>query len=775
MNKQLSPDQFDSSVPIDGPLICFSHLRWDFVLQRPQHLMNRFGRTRQVYYFEEFIPTEHHSAYLEYHPFEGTQIVAVRPRLPREWDESRQNAALSQLLDMMLRLNNIERPVLWFYSPSMFGFARNVEASAVVYDCMDELANFRYAPVGLKDLETELMERADLVLTGGASLYASRRDRHDNIHVFPSGVDVAHFAAVRNGIVPDSDMAALPGKKLGFYGVIDERIDLVLLEQVARARPEWSLIMVGPLAKIDPGDLPTVPNLHFIGQRHYDELPRYLAGWDVALMPFAINEATRFISPTKTPEYLAAGLPVVSTPVADVVAGYAGLAAVQIAGTAAEFIDACDAALTLTPQKYLLEVDEKLKAMSWDESFRSIDQLLTEAMRRKHRISPAPPIQRPRRAKAYDYVIVGAGFAGSVLAERLAAGSGKRVLLCDRRNHIGGNAFDHFDAAGILVHKYGPHIFHTNSDQIVDYLSQFTAWRPYEHRVLAAVGEQRVPMPINRTTLNALYGLELRDEAAAQAFLETRAEKIDPIRTSRDVVINQIGTALYQTFFEGYTRKQWGLDPSELDKSVTSRVPTRTNTDDRYFLDRFQAMPLNGYTAMFENMMDHNNIDLELGVDFKDLPGSELAPQTIYTGPIDEYFAHRFGPLPYRSLAFRHETLDQRRFQPVAVINFPDEAVPFTRITEYKHLTGQVHRQTSISYETPLADGDPYYPIPRPENTALYKRYAALADEHPEVSFVGRLGTYRYYNMDQVVGQALATYRRLAEQPQFSSEPEVSA
>jgi UDP-galactopyranose mutase len=640
---------------------------------------------------------------------------------------------------------------------------------------MDELANFRFAPPNLKQLETELMQRADLVLTGGASLYAARSDRHDNIHAFPSGVDVAHFATVRDGIAPAPDVAALPGKKLGFYGVIDERIDLGLLEQVARARPHWSLIMVGPLAKIGPNDLPALPNLHFVGQRHYDELPAYLAGWDVALMPFAINEATRFISPTKTPEYLAAGLPVVSTPIVDVVAGYGGLAAVQIAATAAEFIAACETALAIDPEQYLPEVDDKLKAMSWDESFRRIDALLTEAVQRQHRLLPAPPIRRPGRASHYDYVIVGAGFAGSVLAERLAAGSGKRVLLCDRRNHVGGNAFDHLNVAGILVHKYGPHIFHTNSDQIVDYLSRFTAWRPYEHRVLAAVGERRVPMPINRTTLNALYDLELRDEAAAQAFLQARAEPVDPIRTSRDVVINQVGTALYRTFFEGYTRKQWGLDPSELDKSVTSRVPTRTSTDDRYFLDSFQAMPLHGYTAMFENMIDHDNIDLELGVDFKDLYAGELAPRTIYTGPIDEYFGHRFGALPYRSLQFRHETLHQRRFQPVAVVNYPDEAVPYTRITEYKHLTGQVHHQTSISYETAQADGDPYYPIPRPENAALYKRYAALADEHPEVSFVGRLGTYRYYNMDQVVGQALATYRRLAEQPQFSLEPAVSA
>ncbi|WP_375451894.1 UDP-galactopyranose mutase [uncultured Devosia sp.] len=723
--------------------------------------MNRFGPTRQIYFFEEFIPTEHPSPFLEFHPYEGTTIVSVRPRIPHDWDEAQRQEGLTDLLDLMLRLHRIVQPVLWFYSPLMFGFAQHVEAAAVVYDCMDELANFRFAPTNLKQLETALMARADLVLTGGVSLYEARRHQHDNIHAFPSGVEVAHFATVRSGIAPAPDMATLPGKTLGFYGVIDERIDLDLLDQVARARPDWSIVMVGPLAKISQADLPARPNLHFVGQRSYADLPAYLAGWDVALMPFAITAATRFISPTKTPEYLAAGLPVVSTPVPDVVSTYGGLDGVGIAATAPEFIAACERAMMLERSTFLPAVDLKLASMSWDETFKRISALLDAALESRSKRVAMPHVRRPRRRAHYDYVIVGAGFAGSVLAERLAADGGKRVLVCDRRNHVGGNAFDNHDAAGILVHRYGPHIFHTNSDAIVDYLSRFTAWRPYEHRVLAAVGEQRLPMPINRTTLNALYNLDLADDAAAEVFLQTLAEPQDIIASSRDVVINQIGTALYRTFFEGYTRKQWGLDPSELDKSVTARVPTRVTTDDRYFLDRFQAMPLHGYTAMFENMLDHDNIELALGVDYTQLQADRLAPKLIYTGPIDEYFGYRFGPLPYRSLAFRHETLDQRRFQPVAVVNFPDQSVPFTRITEYKHLTGQVHPQTSISYETPQADGDPYYPIPRAENAALYKRYAALADATPDVTFVGRLGTYRYYNMDQVVGQALATYRHI--------------
>ncbi len=761
MNQQVSPMHPD--VATDGPLICFSHLRWDFVLQRPQHLMNRFAQGRQIYFWEEFIPTDHHSPYLEYHPYEGSSVISLRPRVPHHWDEARRNAALAGLLDLMLRLHNITKPVLWFYSPLMFSFARHVDAAAVVYDCMDELASFRFAPPNLKDLETQLMARADLVLTGGSSLYQARRNRHDNVHLFPSGVELEHFRTARSTAEPAPEMKALPGKKLGFYGVIDERIDLPLLEKLARARPDWSIIMVGPLAKIGQHDLPRVPNLHFVGPRQYSELPRALAAWDVALMPFAINEATRFISPTKTPEYLAAGLPVVSTPIVDVVSTYDGIGAVQIAGTPEAFIAACEKALVMDKSSILPQVEDKLAAMSWDDIHRRMSGLLDEAVRRGRTTPAAPAVRRQGRGAPYDYLIVGAGFAGSVLAERLAAGSGKRVLLCDRRPHVGGNAYDHLDEAGILVHKYGPHIFHTNSDDIVTYLSRFTAWRPYEHRVLASVADKLVPMPINRTTLNALYGLTLQSDSDTEAFLQSRAEPVDPIRSSRDVVINQVGTELYRTFFEGYTRKQWGMDPSELDKSVTSRVPTRFNTDDRYFLDRFQAMPLHGYTAMFENMVDHENIELALGVDFKDLSAEQVAPHTIYTGPIDEYFEHRFGALPYRSLAFQHETLDQRRFQSVAVVNYPDPSVPYTRITEYKHLTGQVHGKTSITYEFPQDHGDPYYPIPRPENAALYKRYETLAKEHGNVTFVGRLGTYRYYNMDQVVGQALATYRRMTE------------
>jgi UDP-galactopyranose mutase len=272
-----------------------------------------------------------------------------------------------------------------------------------------------------------------------------------------------------------------------------------------------------------------------------------------------------------------------------------------------------------------------------------------------------------------------------------------------------------------------------------------------------------------------LFGLDLKTDEEAADYLASRAEPVDDIQTSEDVVINAVGRELYELFFRGYTRKQWGLDPSELDKQVTSRIPTRTNTDDRYFGDSFQAMPKDGYTAMFEKMTDHPLIDKMLGTDFRDVRNQVEADHIIYTGPIDEYFDFRFGKLPYRSLKFDHKTLDQEQFQPVAVVNYPSEEVPYTRISEYKHLTGQEHARTSITYEYPAAEGDPYYPIPRPENQQLFKRYEALADATPGVTFVGRLATYRYYNMDQIVGQALATFRRMDEARQQESAEAAAA
>lgn len=359
----------------------------------------------------------------------------------------------------------------------------------------------------------------------------------------------------------------------------------------------------------------------------------------------------------------------------------------------------------------------------------------------------------------FDYLIVGAGFAGSVLAERLASQSDQKILIIDTRSHIGGNAYDHYNEDGILVHKYGPHIFHTNSRDVFEYLSQFTEWRPYEHRVKASVDGQLVPIPINLDTVNQLYGLNLTS-FQLEEFFASIAEKIDCIRTSEDVVISKVGRELYQKFFRNYTRKQWDMDPSELDKSVTARVPTRTNRDDRYFTDSYQAMPLHGFTKMFEKMLCHPNIKIMLNTDYREIVDVIPYREMIYTGPIDLFFDYCYGKLPYRSLKFKHETINKSVHQPAPVVNYPNEHL-YTRVTEFKYLTGQEHNKTSIVYEYPRAEGDPYYPIPRTENAELYKQYKALADATPEVHFVGRLATYKYYNMDHVVAQALKVYNNL--------------
>lgn len=377
-------------------------------------------------------------------------------------------------------------------------------------------------------------------------------------------------------------------------------------------------------------------------------------------------------------------------------------------------------------------------------------------------IKPSLPAHR------YDWVIVGAGFAGAVLAERLAS-HGQRVLIIDKRPHIAGNAFDRHDAAGLLVHQYGPHIFHTNSTVVFDYLSRFTEWRPYEHRVRGRVDGKLVPVPINLDTVNILYDLELT-AAELPGWLAARAEPVAEIRTAEDVVVSQVGRDLYEKIFRHYTRKQWGLDPSELDASVTARIPVRMDRDDRYFADRYQSMPLHGYTAMFERMLDHPNITVRTGTDYADIAPTVGDARLIWCGPVDEFFGFSEGPLPYRSLRFVHETHDNANFQPVGTVNYPQDQ-DYTRITEYKHLTGQVHERTSVTYEYPSAEGEPYYPVPQAESQATYKRYQALADATPNVWFVGRLATYRYYNMDQIVAQALATFTRIQATVDLASAP----
>ncbi len=373
----------------------------------------------------------------------------------------------------------------------------------------------------------------------------------------------------------------------------------------------------------------------------------------------------------------------------------------------------------------------------------------------------------------FDFLIVGAGYAGSVLAERLARVGGKKVLICDKRPHIAGNAYDYYNEDGILIHKYGPHIFHTNAERIFEYLTQFTQWLPYEHRVLASVDGKLLPIPINLDTINSLYGLDLKEEDV-EAYFDSVREPKEHCYTSEDVVVNRVGRDLYNKFFRNYTRKQWGLDPSELDASVTSRIPTRTNRDDRYFNDKFQAMPLHGYTKMFEKMLAHPNIKIMLNTDYKEIQHIVPYRKMIFTGPVDEYFDYRYGKLPYRSLEFKFETHDKEEIQPVSVVNYPNDN-EFTRVTEFKKLSGQVHPKTTLVYEYPKAEGDPYYPIPKPECTALYNKYKALAETTPDTYFVGRLATYKYYNMDQVVGQALATFEKIQQDELAEKEMDRNA
>jgi UDP-galactopyranose mutase len=750
-------------------IVCLSHLRWNFVYQRPQHLLSRCAQGTRVYFIEEPIFSEETLGRLDISQDESGVVVVV-PHLPQGLSEEAKNADLRVLIDSLFAEQNISNYICWYYTPMALAFTSHLQPQAIIYDCMDELSAFKGASTALKNYEAELFNRADLVFTGGQSLYESKVNQHPNVYAFPSSVDVPHFAQART-LEEAADQAHIPHPRLGFFGVIDERMDIELLAGIAQVRPDWHLVVIGPVVKIDPATLPQRENIHYLGGRDYKQLPAYLAGWDLAMMPFARNEATRFISPTKTPEYLAAGKPVISTSIRDVVRPYGESKLVRIADTVADFVTAAEQAMQedTATSGWLSRVDAFLEQISWDRTWASMMKLLDSAiatrdLEDKANLSGAiAGKQAPNvitREFVFDYLIVGAGFSGSVIAERLASESGKKVLVVDKRNHIGGNAYDHYDENGVLVHKYGPHIFHTNSRDVFEYLSRFTKWRAYEHRVLASVDGQLVPIPINLDTINKLYGMNL-NSFEAEEFFKSLAEPKEYIQTSEDVVISKVGRVLYEKFFKNYTRKQWGLDPSELDKSVIARIPTRTNRDDRYFTDTYQAMPLHGFTRMFENMLSHPNIKVMLNTDYREIEKGIPCREMVYSGPVDEFFEYRYGKLPYRSLDFKHETHNTQLFQPAPVINYPNEHL-YTRVTEFKYLTGQEHSKTSIVYEFPKAEGDPYYPVPRPENQEVYKKYKALADATPGIHFVGRLATYKYYNMDQCVAQALATYKQIA-------------
>lgn len=361
-----------------------------------------------------------------------------------------------------------------------------------------------------------------------------------------------------------------------------------------------------------------------------------------------------------------------------------------------------------------------------------------------------------------DCIVVGAGFSGAVSAERLAS-AGRRVLVLERRGHIGGNAHDHADRHGVRVHRYGPHIFHTNSARVWQYLSRFTDWFPYEHRVQAEIDGRRVPLPFNLTTLHALFPsarATRMEKHLCETFDHGSRVPILELRRSEHPELRELADYIYHKVFLHYTRKMWGLTPEELSPAVTGRVPIRIDRDDRYFADTYQAMPAAGYTALFARLLDHPNIRVLTGVDFLAERQRFEAARIIYTGPIDAYFDYRHGALPYRSLRFEHvHRPGDALHQAVGTVNFPDQR-PETRTTEFKHLTGQRHNGTSLVTEYPRAEGPPYYPIPHPDCEALYQRYKQLAAREPRVLFLGRLATYRYYNMDQVVAAALSKSTR---------------
>jgi len=360
----------------------------------------------------------------------------------------------------------------------------------------------------------------------------------------------------------------------------------------------------------------------------------------------------------------------------------------------------------------------------------------------------------------YDFLIVGAGFAGSVMAERIACQLDKKVLVVEKRNHIGGNAYDEYDEHGILVHRYGPHIFHTNSKMVFDYLSQFTEWRFYEHKVLANIKDELYPIPINRLTINKLYNKDFQTEDEVKDYLEAVREKRYPIKNSEDIVVNQVGVDLFEKFFRYYTKKQWDLEPRELSPQVCGRIPVRLNEDGRYFTDRYQFMPKEGYTKMFARMLEHPNIEVQLNTDYKKIINDIKFDKMIYTGPIDYFFEYKFGKLPYRSIRFEFENIKKEKTQEVAQINHVTEEVEYTRMIEHKYLTGQQAETTTISKEYPSHNGEPFYPIPTEENRHLYLKYENETKKLDNVIFCGRLAEYQYFNMDQVVSNTLKVFKQ---------------
>lgn len=365
----------------------------------------------------------------------------------------------------------------------------------------------------------------------------------------------------------------------------------------------------------------------------------------------------------------------------------------------------------------------------------------------------------------YDIIVVGAGISGAVLAQKYASERNKSVLVIDKRDHIGGNCYDYFNRAGILVPKYGPHFFHTNDEGVWEYVSRFTKWHPFEHRVFSYVDKMFVPMPVNIDTINKLLRLSL-DETTIDAWLESVVEKIDDPKNSEESAVSRVGRVLYEKLLKNYTKKHWDLWPSELDASVMNRIPVRPNYDDRYFSDIHQGMPKDGYTKLFERMFHYPGISIQLNTDFFDVKDKLKGYEKLfYTGPIDRFFEYRFSDkdtLQYRSVNFKHQTLNKEFFQPRVQVNYPNER-KFTRIIEPKHATGQKHPKTTIIREYSTWEGEPYYPVPNPKNQRLFDEYRREAAKLKNIFFVGRLANYKYFNMDQAFRNAMDMYETLEE------------
>ena len=361
-----------------------------------------------------------------------------------------------------------------------------------------------------------------------------------------------------------------------------------------------------------------------------------------------------------------------------------------------------------------------------------------------------------------DYLIIGAGFAGSVMAERIASQLNKKVLIIEKRDHIAGNAFDEYDEYGILVHRYGPHIFHTNSIDVFNYLSQFTEWIPYEHKVLAKIGEKYFPVPINRITINSLYNLNLNNDEEVEEYFRKVKLKRFPVTNSEDIIVNQVGTDLFEKFFKSYTKKQWGIEASQLSPNVCGRIPVRTNDDCRYFSDKYQFMPKDGYTKMFERILNHKNIEVILNTDYKSILNIVKFDKMIYTGPIDYFFDYKYGKLPYRSVRFEFKNVNQQQYQETAQINYVEDSVEYTRVIEHKLLNQQSSETSTISFEFPQKEGEPFYPIPTEENRQQYLLYEKVAEKLKNTLFCGRLAEYQYFNMDQVVANTLKIFGKLS-------------